>query len=309
MTRPFATARLSHLAAIARAAAPIALAALPLLPFSAAGQPLPVARLAYSAKFLCGAGSTGIPDASLPPTAGEMTVIEVHNPHTFPVTITIKWVQDYPTSLNPAIPPYDVTLGPNEGLNLDCEDWELPGCPPICGTSFRGFVEILSPQQLKVVALYKETMGFPGLIRSASVAKKSSPFFLFPPWYRHSATFMVGDDVDPDGETIRHETTVSLANMSDNPVSANIHIVSSTGPVTSFLRNLPPNGFTAITGADLPPVVPRPFVGGVTVEYQDAGVGVLLECEEIIQKHVISGTRAGGIAMSVVEVQPIPLRP
>jgi len=305
MARPSTFARLPHLAAVARAAVLIVLAGLPLLALSAAAQPLPVARLAYSAKFLCGAGSF---DGSLPASAGEMTVVEVHNPHTFAVTVTIKWVEDYPVS-QISIPPYNVTLGPNESLNLDCNRLYLPGCPPVCGQVHRGFVEISTPQQLKVVALYKETMGFPGLTRSVSIAKKSSPFFFFAPFYRHSATFLVGDDVAADGDTIRHETTVSLANMGNSTVNANISIVSKTGVVASFMRILPPNGFAAVTGADLPPAVPRPFVGGVTVQYNDTGFGVLLECEEIIQKHVISGTRAGGVAMSVVEVQPIPLRP
>ncbi|HKQ57020.1 MAG TPA: hypothetical protein VJY35_04060 [Candidatus Eisenbacteria bacterium] len=270
-----------------------------------AQQPLPIRELAYSAKFLCGAGTDGDPaDGSLPADAGEMTVIEIHNPHSFPVTITIKWIQDYP-SYQIGIPPYSVTLPSNGALNLDCEDWELPGCPPICGSSWRGFVEIRTPQQLKVVALYKEMIG--GHMVSASIAKENCLPFLFGSLYRHSAAYLVGDQATNSGDTIQHETTVTMTNMSNNTVNANVFIVSSAGTVTSFPRSILPHAVSTVTKADLPPAVPRPFVGSVLVEYpQQPGFGALLSCEEIIQKHLIGGPPS--IAMSVVEVQPIPLR-
>ena len=289
-------------------AAGILMALLLAVPLVASAQtPIPVTRLAYSAKFFCGNSTPGGGVDPAVPSTGEETVVEIHNPHTVPVTLTIKWIQDYPI-YQILIPPYDVTLAPNEGLNLDCNTLYLPGCPPVCGQYFRGFVEISCTQQVKVVAQYKGSITFPSIVRSASVAKKSSPPFIFFGFVRHSATFMVGDDVMPSGDKIRHETTVSIANMSNSIVNANISIVSNTGVVTSFPKLLQPNGFATVTGADLPPATPLPFVGGVTVQYADIGFGALLECEEIIQKHVISGRLTGGTSMPVVEVQPIPIR-
>jgi hypothetical protein len=301
-TRPFRTATMIRAAVVAILAVLPMLAAHP----AAAQQPLPIRELAYSAKFLCGSGSVG-GDESLPPDALEFTVVEIHNPHSIPVTITIKWVQDYPSYLL-AIPPYQVTLASNEALNLDCSDFYFPGCPPICGTSFRGFVEIRSPQQLKVVALYKEIMDSEGVTISASVAKQNSIPYLFAGLYRHSAAFLSGDQTTAKGDVIRHETTFTMTNMSNNPVNANVHILSNAGPVVSFPRNIPPNSVSSVTDADLPAFVPRPFAGSVMVNYGDIGLGALLACEEILQKHVLAGPRNTHIAMSVVEVQPIPLR-
>jgi hypothetical protein len=271
----------------------------------ASAQPLPVTRLAYSAKYLCGQTDAVADFGILPGFSFEYTVVEVHNPHSVPVTCIIKVVEDYPLS-GIVVPPYLRTLGPNEAMEIDCN-----GLPPLGppGFAYRtGFVEINSPQQLKVVAVYKEAYGGRGLIKSASIAKKSSPPFFFFGFVRHSGTFLVGDAAQAGGDTIRHETTISIANMSPSPVNADISIVNETGVVHAFNRFLQPNGFTAVTGADLPAFVPRPFVGGVTVQYADIGFGALFECEEIIQKHVISGFGSTSIAMSVVEVQPIPLR-
>ncbi|OGF04312.1 MAG: hypothetical protein A2W00_08975 [Candidatus Eisenbacteria bacterium RBG_16_71_46] len=301
MTTHPVSGRTSHLAI----AAGILMALLLAVPLVASAQtPLPVTRLAYSAKFSCG----GVPRPSpAEPSPLEETVVEVHNPHTVPVTVTIKWIVDYPFDLV-AIGPYDVTLAPNQGLNLDCDTFYLPGCPPICGGYFRGFVEISCTQQVKVVAQYKAYSRSPGRAASVSLAKKSSPAFVIAGSVRHSATFMVGDQVTAVGDTVRHETTVSIANMSNNSVNANVSIVSKTGVVTSFPKFLQPNGFTTVTGADLPPSVPLPFVGGVTVQYPDMGFGAMLECEEIIRNELFVGSLDGGISISVVEVQPIPIR-
>jgi hypothetical protein len=120
---------------------------------------------------------------------------------------------------------------------------------------------------------------------------------------------MVGDEATAMGDTIRHETTISIANMSPNSVTADISIVNETGVVHSMPMILQPNGFAKVTGADLPAFVPRPFVGGVTVQYNDIFAGTaLFECEEIIQKHVISGFGTTVMGMDVVEVQPVPVR-
>jgi len=272
------------------------------LPYAASAQPLPVTRLAYSAKYMCG---TQANDFSLPLTTSDYSVIEVHNPHTVAVVCTVKVVQDYPTS-QIITPKYAVTIAANGTLNFDCTTL-YPGFIPVTPMR-RGFVEIIAPRQIKVVGLYKETLGWAGRIASVSIAKKSSPAFILFGFIRHSGTFLVGDEVQASGDTIRHETTISVANMSPNPVNAQISIVSKTGLVTSFPRTLSPNGFTAITGADLPPATPRPFVGAVTVQYTDTGFGALLECEEIIQKHAISGIASGAMTMSMMEIQPIPLR-
>jgi len=278
------------------------------MPVPAFGQPLPVTSLAYSAKYLCGFNAPGpggvVTDLSLPYGCSDYTVVEVHNPHTTPVTITVKVVQDYPFSAT-LVAPFQVNLAANQAWNWDCTN--LAGAP--LGAISRGFVEVSSPRQLKVVALYKELCSWSGLVKSASVAKKSSPAFFFLGLVRHSGTFLVGDDVTAKGDTIRHETTISLANMCPNPVNAIISITNQAGPVHSYPVLLQPNGFTTVTGANLPAFVPRPFVGGVTVQYVDSFVGVpLLECEEIIQKYVIGGLGGAVMGQSVVEVQPIPVR-
>ena len=169
-------------------------------------------------------------------------------------------------------------------------------------------MEIRTPQQLKVVAFYKEVIGGPGITVSASIAKNACLPFLFPPVYRHAAAFLVGDEATAAKDTIRHETTVAITNMSNATVNATVSIHSTTGMLASFLKILQPNGFAKVTGADIPPFVPLPFIGSVRVEYNDTGLGALLACEEIVQKHVIGGPRHLSMAMSVVEVQPIPLR-
>lgn len=279
------------------------------LPHVAHGQ-LPVTQLAYSAKFLCGYNSPDglgvIDDLAIPYGCQEYTVIEVHNPHSVPVDFVFKVVRD-PSSLGPSViivPPTPVTLGPNLSWEWSCANY-----PFTFGDITRGFVEVLTPMQLKVVALYKEFCSWGGLTKSASVAKKSSPPFFFYPYVRHSGTFLVGDDVTAQGDTIRHETTISLANLSPNPVSCDISIVDESGFNHTFPKLLQPNGFATVTGADLPAWAPHPFVGGVTVQYNDAfGNVALLECEEIIQKYVIAGSGAVVMGMDVVEVQPVPRR-
>lgn len=272
------------------------------LPSRTEAQPIPVTRLAYSAKFMCGQANF---DFSLPPGSVEYTVIELHNPHTVAIVCSVKVVQDYP---NPQllIPKYAVTVGPNGTLDFSCATL-FPGFDPRFPLR-RGFVEIISPRQVKVVTIHKEILNTPGRIISVSIAKKSSPGFIIQGFVRHSGTFLYGNQPQASGDTIRHETLISLADMSPNPVNANISIVSKTGLVTSFPRPIPPNGLTTITGADLPASTPLPFTGGVTVQYPDIGFGVLLECEEIIQKHAISGTMGVAMGMSVTEVQPIPIR-
>ncbi len=256
------------------------------------GQPLPVTQLAYSAKYLCGTINTD-------PYSVTFTEVEIHNPHTTSVSVTIKVIQDRPF-FQILVAPFNVTLGPNEAYSWTCG--VTPGTPQ---PQSAGFVEILSARQLKVVAFYRDLV--PGLItRSGSVAKKSSPPFFFFPFVRHSATFLVGDEVNPEGDVVRHETLVSVANMSNNFVNANISIVSTTGIVHAFPMQLQPNGFGTVTGADLPPQVPRPFVGGVTVQYNDVAGGVaLFECEEIIQKFVLTPPTT---SIAVVEVHPVPVR-
>ena len=268
---------------------------------------LPVTQLAYSAKFLCGYNAPGFPgpvDPGLPTGCSEYTVIEVHNPHTVFLNVTVKVVQDSPSGSGTVIlsGPFTVNLAPNQSWEWNCSNYGFP-----FGTITRGFVEILSPRQVKVVALYKEFCGWGGYVKSASIAKKSSPFFFFTGVGRHSGTFLAGDHVSSGGDTIRHETLISLANMSNNPVNCNISFVDATGTVHTFPKLLNPNGFYGVTEADLPLAVPRPFTGGVTVQYASTGVA-LLECEEIIQKHTISGLGNMVMSMDVVEVQPIPRR-
>jgi hypothetical protein len=268
-------------------------------------QPLPVNRLAYSAKFMCGRET--LDDLrSMVPLGTEFTLIEVHNPHSTAVTCSVKVVRDYPPPVGITTPQYPVTIPANGTLFFDCATL-APLAQPATFVAM-GFLEIVAPRQIKVVAIYKEAMGYGSLIKSVGIAKKSSPGFIILGQIRHSATLLVGDEATASMDTIRHETTVSIANMSPSVVNANISIVSKAGLVTSFPHTFLPNGFMTVTGADLPPGTPMPFVGGVTVQYPDVGFGVLLECEEIIQKYAISGTASVAMGMSVVEVQPIPLR-
>ena len=300
--------RLRSAAAPVLAAAAVIAAIGLTLPARALGQPLPITTLAYSAKYLCGYNGLGpngqVLDFSLPYGCQDYTVVEVHNPHTTPVTITVKVVQDFPNSAT-LVQPFQVNLAANQAWNWDCS--LLPGV--VLGTMSRGFVEVSSPRQIKVVSVYKELCSWGGLVKSASIAKKSSPPFIILGTVRHSGTFLVGDDVTAKGDTIRHETTISLANMAPTTVFCNVTISNETGVVHSFPVSLPPNGFAKVTGANLPPAVPRPFVGGVTIQYGDTYGGIaLIECEEIIQKHVIAGFGAAVMGFTVVEVQPVPVR-
>jgi hypothetical protein len=283
------------------------------LPPAANAQPLPVTSLAYSAKFMCGTQTT---EFQLPIGSTEYTVIEIHNPHNVDVPITIKIVQDYPKPGGVISPPNTVVLPPNGAMEINCTDI-ISGFFP--GTSItKGFVEILTRRQLKVVAIYKETLawGRPGygVFKSAAIAKKRAWPFFFPPFARHSATCICGDTPTAEGDTIRHETSVTLANMSNSPVDAQISIVGEGGVVlAAFPRHLDPNGFTNVTCDNVPNSVPRPFTAGVTVQYQSPSSIAFFECEEIIQKYVKSGTGffsgGGAMSMAVVEVQPIPVRP
>ena len=311
MTHHFSVARGLRMAAMSCLTAAFVFAAIGLsMPRQAFGQPLPITTLAYSAKYLCGYNGLGpfgeIQDLTLPYGCQDYTVVEVHNPHTTPVTITVKVVQDHPASAT-LVAPFQVILAANEAWNYDCT---LIPTPPL-GIMSRGFVEVSSPRQLKVVAVYKELCSWGGLVKSETVAKKSSPPFYFLGFVRHSGTFLVGDEVTAKGDTIRNETIISLANMSPNPVSANISITNETGTVHGYPVLLQPNGFAKVTGADLPASVPRPFVGGVTVQYPQAvgfGAVALFECEEIIIKRVLAGLGATVMGFTVVEVQPIPVR-
>jgi hypothetical protein len=270
-------------------------------PLGAHAQVLPVTRLAYSAKYLCGKTCGG--DGILPPGATEYTLIEVHNPHSVAVVCSVKAVEDYPGS-GIVVPQYAVEVAANGTLRFDCT--AIPGGGPCART---GFVEIIAPRQVKVVAVYKEAAVYGGVTKSAVVDKLYSPG-----WgsgdgnITHSSAFLVGDNVTAVGDTIRHETTITITNMGTASINANVTIVSSTGTVTNFYKLLNPNGFTTVTGADLPPSTPLPFVGSVLIKYP-ATSGHQCSVEEIIQKHTISGEHvAAQMAMSVVEVQPIPLR-
>lgn len=286
--------------ALYAAAAALVLSAAP-----ASAQPIPVTRLAYSAKYMCGGANFADPAFAFAPGNGlEMTVIEVHNPHTTAIVCTVKVVQDMPfqTTLTPK---YPVTLAANGTMEFNCSTL-FAGVNPV--PMSRGFVEIISPRQIKVVALYKEFGSTPGFIRGVAIAKKSCPPIIIFNTVSHSGTFLCGNT--PTGnDTVRHETLISITNMSPNPVNGTIKILSSTGVVTSLPLTLAPNGFKAVTEANLPPAVPRPFTGSVVVSYPDIGIGAYVDCEEIIQKYAIQGViPSQTMGMSVIEVQPIPLR-
>ena len=114
--------------------------------------------LSYAAKFVC---FTGNALAVVPGTY--LTTINIHNPHTLPVTIKKKAVLALPerASRGEISPFVTETLGPDEAMGVDCKD--IKGLFPKPPVSFiEGFVVIqVAPQanfqtapELDVVGVY-----------------------------------------------------------------------------------------------------------------------------------------------------------
>lgn len=259
-------------------------------------QPLPVTRLAYSAKFICGSPTN--PFSPSPAPNNISTYVELHNPHSFAVTCSVKVVEDFPAA-QVTVPQYAVTVGPNGTLRFECADF---GASP--AILRMGFVEIISPRQVKVVAVHRDIAQ--GTSGSVAIGKKTCPGLVAGGLVRHSATVQFGPSLAQDGTPLRNDSIVSVANLHNVPVNATISIVNAGGPVVTFPKLLPPNGFATVTQADLPPATPLPFVGGVTVQYPDAGIGWYMEVEEILKEYV--GGMSPAVSLSVIEVQPVTLR-
>jgi hypothetical protein len=265
-----------------------------LAPRPTLAQPLPVTRLAYSAKYICGSFTN--PFSPFPAPGYTNTMVELHNPHSSAVVCSVKVVEDFPLAAI-TIPQYAVTIDANGTLYLDC-DAIAPGGAPLR----MGFVEIIAPRQVKVVAVYREVSQ--GRSGSVAIGKKTCPWIADGGFVRHSATVQYGSTVTPEGDVLRNDTIVSIVNLASVLVNVNIKIMSETGMVTSFPKFLQPNGFTKVTQADLPPATPLPFIGSVNVEYP--GSNGLLEVEEILKEY--TGGSSPAVSLSVVEVQPVTLR-
>jgi hypothetical protein len=118
----------------------------------------------YSVKFVCGLqviSSSQFPPPHEPTVkpGNYATAINVHNYHLKPITLRKKAVIARPESVQPRGPISPIVsenLGPNQALTVDCN--EIAHLFPV-GTAplppfIDGFVEIVSPVQLSVAAVY-----------------------------------------------------------------------------------------------------------------------------------------------------------
>ena len=137
------------------------------LAFLASGV-LPVAgqdgTLRYAVKFVCGdPGPQGVPDVQLPLTSGRYhTVINVHNPSLnspvgFAKKVAVASASPYEGAQRPGkiTPFFQAGLQANEAFEIDCpEIAQVIGLPIGGGNYIKGFVVIMSPSELDVVAVY-----------------------------------------------------------------------------------------------------------------------------------------------------------
>lgn len=118
----------------------------------------------YSVKFVCGlqiVSSVQFPPPHEPTVkpGNYATAINVHNYHLKPVTLRKKAVIARPESVQPRgpiSPTVSENLGPNQALTVDCN--EIAKLFPVGAAPLPpfidGFVEIVSPVQLSVAAVY-----------------------------------------------------------------------------------------------------------------------------------------------------------
>jgi len=137
------------------------------LAFLASGV-LPVAgqdvTLRYAVKFVCGdPGPQGVPDVQLPLTNGRYhTVINVHNPSLnsavgFVKKVAVASASPYEGAQRPGkmTPFFQAGLQANEAFEIDCPEIAQVTALPISGGNYiEGFVVIMSPRELDVVAVY-----------------------------------------------------------------------------------------------------------------------------------------------------------
>ncbi len=117
----------------------------------------------YSVKFLCGQQTTPttLPPPNEPPVkfGNYATAVNIHNFRPTPVEIRKKAVialPQNPLGQRGAVSNFAVDpLGPNQALEVDCSNIValFPPVPPL-PAFIKGFVEIISPVELSVVAVY-----------------------------------------------------------------------------------------------------------------------------------------------------------
>jgi hypothetical protein len=149
----------------------------------------------YSVKFLCGLqtlGSQAFTPPKEPPVkpGNYATAVNVHNFHSSPngVVFCKKAVVALPERVFPRGPVSRFKadkLEPNQALEVDCSDIvtlfaETPGTAPL-PRFIKGFVEINSPVELSVTAVYTaQTCRDPQVIKLASDLPTSAAFISKP---------------------------------------------------------------------------------------------------------------------------------
>ena len=107
----------------------------------------------YAVKFICGvAGATGRASGIAAP-GQYFTAINVHNPFTRPVRFRWK-IAIAPPGVRggPISGFFDAILKPDQALEIDCPD--IFRRSPMQAELLKGFVVIVSPLELDVVAVY-----------------------------------------------------------------------------------------------------------------------------------------------------------
>jgi len=120
----------------------------------------------YPVKFVCGDPGDGpqpVPDVQLPLTRGRYhTAINVHNPSlerpvVFVKKVAVASASPYEGAQRPGkVTPFvQAELHANEAFEIDCpEIASVTGLPIGGGNYIKGFVVIMSPRELDVVAVY-----------------------------------------------------------------------------------------------------------------------------------------------------------
>jgi hypothetical protein len=124
------------------------------------------AILRYPVKFVCGSpggGGQPVPDVQLPLTQGRYhTAINVHNLSleravVFAKKVAVASASPYEGAQRPGpmTPFFRAELQANQAFEIDCpEIAQVTGLPISGGNYIEGFVVIMSPRELDVVAVY-----------------------------------------------------------------------------------------------------------------------------------------------------------
>jgi hypothetical protein len=113
-------------------------------------------KIQYAAKFVCGFKSDS--DTNRVLGGAYATAINIHNPKNESIVLNLRLALTFPPAgLQPGevSAPIEVELGPNQALEVDCEEipdsfFENPPQTPYT----KGFVIIESPKSLDVTAVY-----------------------------------------------------------------------------------------------------------------------------------------------------------